>query len=202
MPTITHHLLHSVGLKQSLSLPIRVIRVCLKTGHPKSHDLKAHVTHWHRVWCITEYPHPFCPVALRHRELLPHHQTPARQKLVGFLAVPVKLGYGPILSARFRWIIQQIVTGPSIESVLPSSHHGRHHQPRLGKKNPPHHLPSPAGRPPWLHQSCYAAAAGSVEAVPPLRAPSETPRRQAPQGSSKSKNEKRMKKETEHLIYL
>jgi len=176
-----------------------------------------------RNLCITEYP-PFCPVALRHRELLPHHQTPALQKLLGFLAVLVTMGYGPISPFPMnhpKWLLAVGWNSTEQTRNITNCHcclaenrfchhhnHGHHHPPIWGENTAPsspsissfsvpHLSAAPVGRPPWLHQSCYAAAAGSVEAVPPLRPPGETPRRsRALKGSSKGKkNEKGMKKD-------
>ena len=93
---------------------------------------------------------------------------------------------------------------PSRKLVLPSSKSWASPSTHLGEKHipiiriyfeflspfspfSPHLSAAPAGRPPWLHQSCYGAAAGSVEAVPPLRPPGETPRRSRAQKELKRK---------------
>lgn len=105
-----------------------------------------------RNLCITEYP-PFCPVALRHRELLPHHQTPVLQKLLGFLAVLVTLGYGPISPFPMNHPKWSLAVGwKSTEQTrnITNCHcclaenwfchhqnHGHHHPPIWGKNTSP-----------------------------------------------------------------
>ena len=143
-------LLYHSPYRNSSSPPLDWLEATSKSSHwgslgyvskldtPKSHDLEAHVPHGNyeiaRNWCITEYPR-FCPVALRHRELLPHHQTPALQKLLGFLAVHCWLLGGKVRSKQETSQILSLL--PSRKSLLPSSQSwaSRHHHPPIWGKN-------------------------------------------------------------------